>query len=125
MESEKRRPYERRFSNKRLWNLFARFEKRLDDIASEMSKIRVEITRLSQPSIFHVPPEDFDRWMKLLPDHLRRTMLAIIAIQPCDATQIGKYTSRARAVESSYANQLVMMKRVRKKKDGRRVVFYL
>jgi len=58
-----------------------------------------------------------------LPDHLRKTALAIDKLGEGTADEVASVTGRERAVESSYLNQLVRMGYVRKRRDGRRVVF--
>jgi hypothetical protein len=53
-----------------------------------------------------------------LPKHLQTTILALIKSGPSTARSICSVTGKARAVESSYLNQLVVLKLV--KKDSRR-----
>ena len=50
-----------------------------------------------------------------LPKHLQTTLLALIRkAQPCTATEMALITGKARAIESSYLNQLVTLKFVKK-----------
>ena len=60
-----------------------------------------------------------------LPDHLRKSALALASLGEATATDISKETSRVRAVESDYLNQLVAMSLVKKKRKGRDVYFYI
>ncbi|MFQ6062222.1 MAG: winged helix-turn-helix domain-containing protein [Methanosarcinales archaeon] len=60
-----------------------------------------------------------------LPDHLRKTLLALIERGTATAEEISKVTNRERAVESSYLNQLARMDYLDKKRDGRKVYFSL
>ena len=58
-----------------------------------------------------------------LPDHLRKTAMAIMKLGRAMAEDASKETGRARAIESGYLNQLARMGYVQKGKDGRRVYF--
>ncbi|MCX8169768.1 MAG: helix-turn-helix domain-containing protein [Candidatus Methanomethyliaceae archaeon] len=58
-----------------------------------------------------------------LPDHLRKTMMALAKLVRARAEDIAKITGRARAVESGYLNQLVRMGYVRKEREGHEVYF--
>jgi hypothetical protein len=60
-----------------------------------------------------------------LPDHLRKSALALASLGEATATDLSKETSRVRAVESDYLNQLVAMSLVKKKRKGRDVYFYI
>jgi transposase-like protein len=58
-----------------------------------------------------------------LPDHLRKTATIASRFGRTTAEEIAKATNRARAVESSYLNQLVRMGYLKKERSGRRVFF--
>ena len=60
-----------------------------------------------------------------LPDHLRKSALALSTLSEGTATDLSKETGRVRAVESDYLNQLVSMGLVKKKRKGRDVYFYI
>jgi hypothetical protein len=60
-----------------------------------------------------------------LPDHLRKSALALATLKEATATDLSKETGRVRAVESDYLNQLVSMGLVKKKRKGRDVYFYV
>ena len=60
-----------------------------------------------------------------LPDHLRKSALALATLGEATATDLSKETSRVRAVESDYLNQLVSMGLIKKKRKGRDVYFYI
>ncbi len=60
-----------------------------------------------------------------LPDHLRKTALALANLGEATATDLSKETGRVRAVESDYLNQLVSMGLLKKKRKGRDVYFYI
>jgi len=60
-----------------------------------------------------------------LPDHLRKTAMAICKLGEATATDISKETGRVRAVESDYLNQLVSMGHIKKKRKSHDVIFYI
>lgn len=60
-----------------------------------------------------------------LPDKLRKSALVLSRIREATAERVSQETQRARAVESAYLNQLVMMGHVQKKRKGRTVYFYI
>lgn len=60
-----------------------------------------------------------------LPSSLRKTMLALYKLEEATAKDLSNETKRLRAVESAYANQLVRMGYLRKKRVGRQVYFYI
>ncbi len=60
-----------------------------------------------------------------LPDHLRKTALALTEVGEATATDISKKTGRVRAAESDYLNQLVTKGYVKKKRKGHDVYFYI
>lgn len=58
-----------------------------------------------------------------LPDHLRKTAMALARMGEGTAKDVARVTGRERAVESAYLNQLARMGYVRKRRVGRKVVF--
>ncbi|MBN2110391.1 MAG: helix-turn-helix transcriptional regulator [Methanosarcinaceae archaeon] len=60
-----------------------------------------------------------------LPDHLRTTATTLLEIGPATAEEVAELTSKERAVESSYLNQLVRMEHVNKYREGRKVYFQI
>jgi predicted transcriptional regulator len=60
-----------------------------------------------------------------MPDHLRKTAITICRNGRATAEEIAEQTSRARAVESSYLNQLVTMGYIKKMRKGRKAYFYV
>ncbi|MDI9644209.1 MAG: helix-turn-helix domain-containing protein [Candidatus Verstraetearchaeota archaeon] len=66
-----------------------------------------------------VPTDGIDVGMLLnLPDHLRKTLLALTKLVEARADEVAEITQRARAIESGYLNQLVRLgyvKKIRKK----------
>ncbi len=58
-----------------------------------------------------------------LPDNLRETIMALIKLKKATASDVAKITGRGRAIESHYLNTLVKMGYVRKRREGRRVIY--
>lgn len=59
-----------------------------------------------------------------MPDHLRKTAMTICRCGRATAEEISEQTRRARAVESAYLNQLVIMGYLKKERKGRKAYFY-
>jgi ArsR family transcriptional regulator, lead/cadmium/zinc/bismuth-responsive transcriptional repressor len=60
-----------------------------------------------------------------MPDHLRKTAMTICRCGRATAEEIAEQTTRARAVESAYLNQLVIMGYLKKERKGRKAYFYI
>jgi len=60
-----------------------------------------------------------------MPDHLRKTAMMICRLGRATAEEIADQTTRARAVESAYLNQLVIMGYLKKERKGRKAYFYV
>lgn len=58
-----------------------------------------------------------------LPDNLRMTAMALMEIKRGTASDVAKITKRGRAIESHYLNTLVRMGYVKKRREGRRVIY--
>lgn len=58
-----------------------------------------------------------------LPDHLRKTAMAMVKLGEGTASSVSHVTSRVRAAESDYLNQLFAMGYLRKRRVGRDRVF--
>ena len=59
-----------------------------------------------------------------MPDHLRKTAMTVCRCGRATADEISQQTTRARAVESAYLNQLVIMGYLKKERKGRKAYFY-
>jgi hypothetical protein len=59
-----------------------------------------------------------------MPDHLRKTAMTLCRLGRATAEEISQQTTRARAVESAYLNQLVIMGYLKKERKGRKAFFY-
>jgi len=60
-----------------------------------------------------------------LPRSLRKTVMALYKVKEATAEDLSRETKRLRAVESASANQLVRMGLLKKKREGRKVYFYI
>ena len=58
-----------------------------------------------------------------LPDHLRKTLLALMKLGEATAKDVSRRTGRSRSIESSYLNQLVRLGYVTKVKRSRKTFF--
>jgi hypothetical protein len=71
-------------------------------------------------------PEALDVMTLLsLPDHLRKTAVTICKLGRATAEDVAEQTKRARAVESGYLNQLVLMGYLKKERKGRKAFFFV
>jgi len=57
------------------------------------------------------------------PKHLQTTIITLLKLGRATAADVASETKKARAVESSYLNQLVVMKVVQKERVGRKAFF--
>jgi hypothetical protein len=111
-------------------DLLRKLNRNVENVAKKLDKL-IEIQRspsgvLTHPSM-SVPenlPLDVTTLLGL-PDHLRKSALALATLSEATATDLSKETGRVRAVESDYLNQLVSMGLVKKKRKGRDVYFYV
>lgn len=60
-----------------------------------------------------------------LPSALRKTVIALYKLGEATAEDLAQETQRLRAVESSAANQLVRMGFLTKRREGKKVYFYI
>ncbi len=80
----------------------------------------------SQRSAINLPDASLDVMTLLsMPDHLRKTAMAICRCRKATAEEIAGQTTRARAVESAYLNQLVIMGYLKNTRKGRKAYFYV
>ena len=95
---------------------------------NEKIEVMIEIQKGSggQRSSVSLPDASLDVMTLLsMPDHLRKTAMAICRCDRATAEEIADQTSRARAVESAYLNQLVIMGYLKKERKGRKAYFYV
>ena len=68
---------------------------------------------------------DKDELIRLieLPNHLKETMLSVIALGEATATEVSKETGKARASESDHLNQLERMGYLKKRYASRKTYY--
>ena len=59
-----------------------------------------------------------------MPDNLRTTAMAVLELGEATAEEVAKITGRGRAIESHYLNALVNMGFLKKRREGRKVVYH-
>jgi hypothetical protein len=108
--------------------ILEKIEESLERLNEKMEVI-IEIQKNSsdaQRSATILPDASLDVMTLLsMPDHLRKTAIAICRCEKATADEIAEQTSRARAVESAYLNQLVLMGYLKKERKGRKAYFFV
>ena len=93
---------------------------------NEKIDVMIEIQKHGQRVIPDNLPEALDVMTLLsLPDHLRKTAVSLCKLEEATADQVSEQTKRARAVESGYLNQLVIMGYMKKERRGRKAYFFV
>jgi len=93
---------------------------------NEKIDVMIEIQKNVKREIPENLPEALDVMTLLsLPDHLRKTAIALCKLEKATADEVSKQTKRARAVESGYLNQLVVMRYMKKEREGRKAYFFV
>ena len=98
------------------------------DSLNEKMEVMIELSKHAQPAqgLAEGLPDVLDVMTLLsLPDHLRKTAVTLCKLDQATADEIAGQTRRARAVESGYLNQLVLMGYVKKERRGRKAFFYV
>ena len=91
---------------------------------NEKIDVMIEIQKHNRREIPENLPEALDVMTLLsLPDHLRKTAVTLCKLEEATADQVAEQTKRARAVESGYLNQLVVMGYMKKERKGRKAYF--
>jgi len=113
---------------KRPISILEKIEENLEKLNEKM-EIMIEIQKNgngNQRSAPTLPDAPLDVMTLLsMPDHLRKTAMAICRCGRATAEEIAEQTKRARAVESAYLNQLVIMGHLKKERKGRKAYFYV
>jgi predicted transcriptional regulator len=92
---------------------------------NEKMEVMIELQKHGQKESPVLPDASLDVMTLLsMPDHLRKTAMTICRCGRATAEEVAEQTSRARAVESAYLNQLVIMGYLRKERKGRKAYFY-
>jgi len=101
-----------------------RIRESLDRLNEKMDVV-IEIQRHGQRNNQSIPDVLDVMTLLSLPDHLRKTAVTLCKVGQATADEIAEQTKRARAVESGYLNQLVLMGYVKKERRGRKAYFYV
>lgn len=116
-------------TNKKTLNIFEKIEESLEKLNDKM-EVMIELQRNNRQgntkSAPALPDASLDVMTLLsMPDHLRKTAMTICRCGRATAEEIAEQTERARAVESAYLNQLVIMGYLKKERNGRKAYFYV
>jgi hypothetical protein len=92
---------------------------------NEKMEVIIELQKHGRKEIPSLSDTSLDVMTLLsMPDHLRKTAMTICRCGRATAEEISQQTRRARAVESAYLNQLVIMGYLKKERKGRKAYFY-
>jgi len=110
----------------RISETLERLSEKLDRIIEDRPRTRGEERR--QPTFLQREgPEGYKTLdvmtLLSLPDHLRKAAMVVCERGKVTATEVSNETGRARAVESSYLNQLVNLGHLKKERKRRTVYF--
>jgi hypothetical protein len=93
---------------------------------NEKMEVMIELQKHGRKDIQPLPETPLDVMTLLsMPDHLRKTAMTVCRLGRATAEEIAQQTHRARAVESAYLNQLVIMGYLKKERKGRKAYFYV
>lgn len=92
---------------------------------NEKIEVMIELQKHDRKDIQPIQDTPLDVMTLLsMPDHLRKTAMTVCRSGRATADEIAQQTTRARAVESAYLNQLVLMGYLKKERQGRKAYFY-
>jgi response regulator of citrate/malate metabolism len=93
---------------------------------NEKIDVLIELRQAAEKGVQKLPDTPLDVITLLnMPDHLRKTAVAMCRNVRATAEDIANQTNRARAMESSYLNQLVIMGYLKKQRKGKKTYFYI
>lgn len=93
---------------------------------NEKMEVIIEMQKHGRRDVQPLPDAPLDVMTLLsMPDHLRKTAMTVCRLGRATAEEVSQQTSRARAVESGYLNQLVIMNHLKKERVGRKAYFYV
>ena len=91
---------------------------------NEKMEIMIELQKRGSRDVQPLPEAPLDVMTLLsMPDHLRKTAMTLCRLGQATAEDVAEQTRRARAVESAYLNQLVVMGHLKKERRGRKAYF--
>ena len=116
-------------TNKKPSTILEKIEESLEKLNDKI-EIMIEIQKNgggnNQKASLSLPDASLDVMTLLsMPDHLRKTAMTICRCSRATAEEISEQTKRARAVESAYLNQLVIMGYLKKERKGRKAYFFI
>lgn len=93
---------------------------------NEKMEIMIELQKTGRKDLQLLPEAPLDVMTLLsMPDHLRKTAMTVCRLGRATAEEVAEQTHRARAVESGYLNQLVIMGHLKKERKGRKAYFFV
>ena len=93
---------------------------------NEKMEVMIELQKQDRKDFETIPDAPLDVMTLLsMPDHLRKTAMTVCRLGRATAEEVALQTRRARAVESGYLNQLVIMGHLKKERTGRKAYFYV
>lgn len=93
---------------------------------NEKIEVVIELQKHGKEDIQPIPDAPLDVMTLLsMPDHLRKTAMTVCKFGRATADETSQQTHRARAVESAYLNQLVIMGHLKKERKGRKAYFFV
>ena len=111
---------------KRPLNVLEKIRENLEKL-NEKVEVMIELQkhdrREVQPTLADAPLDVMT--LLSMPDHLRKTAMTICRLGRATADETADQTKRARAVESAYLNQLVIMGHLKKERNGRKAYFFV
>ncbi len=111
---------------KRPLNVLEKIRENLEKL-NEKVEIMIELQKHDrkevQPTLADAPLDVMT--LLSMPDHLRKTAMTICRLGRATADETADQTKRARAVESAYLNQLVIMGHLKKERNGRKAYFFV
>ena len=118
-------------SNKKPLNTLEKIEESLEKLNDKI-EVMIELQKNGNvnsnnpKALLPLPDASLDVMTLLsMPDHLRKTAMTICRCSRATAEEIADQTKRARAVESAYLNQLVIMGYLKKERKGRKAYFFI
>ena len=112
------------FSGKKPLQVLEKIRDNLERLNDKI-EVMIELQKHGRQEIQPIPDAPLDVMTLLsMPDHLRKTAMTICRSGRATAEEISQQTNRARAVESAYLNQLVIMGYLKKERKGRKAYFY-
>ena len=111
-------------SSKKPLHVLEKIRENLERLNEKM-EVMIELQRHGHQDVQPLSDAPLDVMTLLsMPDHLRKTAMTICRCGRATAEEVAEQTSRARAVESAYLNQLVIMGYLKKERKGRKAYFY-